>query len=61
MKLTKEQLKGIIRHTLTFVGGILVLKGYLDEALVTEIVGAGVTLTGAIWSIIQKNKKEDKL
>lgn len=61
MKLTKEQLKGIVRHTLTFVGGILVLKGYLDEALVTEIVGAGVTLTGAIWSIIQKNKKEDKL
>lgn len=61
MKLTKEQLKGLVRHTLTFVGGILVLKGYLDEALVTEIVGAGVTLTGAIWSIIQKNKKEDKL
>lgn len=61
MKLTKEQLNGIVRHTLTFVGGILVLKGYLDEALVTEIVGAGVTLTGAIWSIIQKNKKEDKL
>lgn len=59
MKLTKEQLKGIVRHTLTFVGGILVMKGYLDEQLVTEIVGAGVTLTGAIWSIIQKNKIEE--
>lgn len=59
MKLTKEQLKGIVRHTLTFVGGILVMKGYLDEQLVTEIVGAGVTLAGAIWSIIQKNKIEE--
>jgi hypothetical protein len=56
MKLTKEQVLGIVRHTLTFVGGIVVMKGLVDEATVTEIVGGIVTLTGTIWSIIAKNK-----
>ena len=54
MKLTKEQVLGIIRHTLTFVGGIVVMKGLVDETLVTEIIGGAMTLTGAIWSIINK-------
>ena len=54
MKLTKEQVLGIVRHTLTFVGGIVVMKGLVDEAVVTEIIGGAMTLTGAIWSIIDK-------
>ena len=54
MKLTKEQVLGIVRHTLTFVGGIVVAKGLIDEAVVTEIVGGVLTLTGAIWSIVAK-------
>ena len=56
MKLTKEQVLGIIRHALTFIGGIVVMKGLVDEAVVTEIIGGAMTLTGAIWSIINKNK-----
>jgi len=54
MKLTKEQVLGIIRHTLTFVGGILITKGLVDETTVTEIIGGVITLTGAIWSIVAK-------
>jgi hypothetical protein len=54
MKLTKEQILGIVRHTLTFVGGILVMKGLVDEAVVTEIIGGVMTLTGTIWSVINK-------
>lgn len=54
MKLTKEQIIGIIRHGLTFVGGILVMKGLVDETTITEIVGGVMTLTGAIWSIVDK-------
>ena len=54
MKLTKEQVLGIIRHALTFVGGIFVMRGLVDETIVTEIVGGTITLTGAIWSIISK-------
>jgi hypothetical protein len=47
---------GMVRHSLTFIGGILLMKGLVDEALLTEISGGVMTLTGAIWSII--NKKE---
>jgi hypothetical protein len=54
MKLTKEQILGIVRHALTFVGGIVVMKGLVDETLVTELIGGAMTLTGAIWSIINK-------
>jgi hypothetical protein len=56
MKLTREQILGIVRHTLTFIGGIVVMKGLIDEGTMTEIVGGIVTLTGTIWSIIAKNK-----
>jgi hypothetical protein len=54
MKLTKEQLLGIVRHTITFVGGIIVMKGLVDESTMTEITGGVLTLAGAIWSIIAK-------
>jgi hypothetical protein len=56
MKLTKEQLLGIVRHTLTFVGGILITKGYIDDSILTELIGGVTGLAGAIWSIIAKNK-----
>jgi hypothetical protein len=56
MKLTKEQIMGIIRHGLTFVGGILVMKGLVDETTVTEIIGGIITLSGSIWSVIAKSK-----
>jgi hypothetical protein len=52
----KEQVLGIIRHTLTFVGGLLVMKGLVDEATVTEVIGGVLTLTGTIWSIVVKNQ-----
>ena len=51
----KEQFMGIIRHTLTFVGGILVTKGLLDEGMASEIIGGVITLIGSIWSVIDKN------
>ena len=54
MKLSKEQILGILRHTLTFVGGILITKGLVDEPTVTEIIGGVMTLTGTIWSVIDK-------
>ena len=56
MKLSKEQLLGIVRHGLTFVGGLLLMKGLVDDAILSEISGAVITLTGAIWSIINKKQ-----
>lgn len=56
MKLTKEQFLGIVRHSLTFIGGILVMKGVVDDALLNELVGGVITLAGTIWSVVEKNK-----
>ena len=53
--MTKDQVLGIIRHTLTFVGGILIMKGIATEVMTQEAVGAIITAVGAVWSII-KNK-----
>jgi hypothetical protein len=54
MKLTQEQVLGIVRHTLTFVGGIVIARGLVDQSVVTEIIGGAVTLVGAVWSIVDK-------
>ena len=56
MKLTKEQILGIARHGLSFIGGILIMKGIVDEAVMNEVIGGAMTLAGTIWSIIDKNK-----
>lgn len=47
----KEQVLGIVRHTLTFVGGLLVTKGLIDDAQLTELTGAIVSVVGVIWSV----------
>jgi hypothetical protein len=54
--MNKEQILGIVRHSLTFIGGLLVMKGLVDESTVSEIIGGVITLTGTIWSIVEKNK-----
>jgi len=50
----KEQILGIIRHILTFGGGIVVSKGWIDESIYTELVGGLLTLIGGVWSILDK-------
>jgi len=52
----QEQALGILRHVLTFVGGVLMAKGVVTEGWVTDTVGAIMTLTGSIWSLVDKNK-----
>jgi len=53
--MNKEQVLGIIRHALTFIGGVLIIKGLSSEAQVSETIGAIMTAVGFIWSVI-KNK-----
>lgn len=45
---------GVIRHVLTFVGGVLVTMGYLDQGTATQLTGAIMTLVGVAWSIKAK-------
>ncbi len=52
--MNKQQTLGIIRHTLTFVGGLLVMNGVTTDVVTMEIVGAAMTLISGIWSIINK-------
>jgi hypothetical protein len=55
MKLTKEQVLGIVRHALNIYWWYCsIARGLVDETLVTECIGGALTLTGAIWSIINK-------
>jgi hypothetical protein len=56
MKLNKEQVMGIVRHVLTFIGGIVVMKGLVDETVVTEVIGSVMTLVGTVWSILDKKE-----
>jgi len=45
---------GIVRHGLTFIGGVLVAKGLLDDGIAAEIIGGIMTMVGGIWSVIDK-------
>lgn len=43
---------GIVRHLLTFAGGL-----FLTGDDLAQFVGAAATLTGIIWSVIDKRKR----
>lgn len=54
--MTKEQFFGVIRHTMTALGGILIAKGLIAEGAWIELSGAIITLTGVIWSVASKKQ-----
>ena len=54
--MNKEQVIGIVRHSLTFIGGLLIMKGIVDESTSNEVIGGIITLVVTIWSIVEKNK-----
>lgn len=49
--MNKEQVLGLIRHALTFIGGVVVANGMVTEGISADIIGAVMTLIGAFWSI----------
>ena len=49
---------GVARHLLTTFGGVLITKGLIDESMLPELIGSLTTLTGIIWSVIEKKKKQ---
>jgi hypothetical protein len=54
--INKEQTLGIIRHILTFISGLLVMKGFITDTVAMEIIGSTMMLIGSIWSISGKRK-----
>lgn len=54
--MNKEKVMGVVRHVLTFGGGYIVARGWLDEGTVAELVGATVTIVGVVWSYFAPEK-----
>lgn len=50
----KEVVLGVVRHVLTFFGGLLVTKGLLAEGVSEQIIGGLVSLVGLVWSVVSK-------
>ena len=48
----REQILGLVRHGLTFIGGILVAKGLTSEGQVMDMVGMLMTFVGTLWSVL---------
>jgi hypothetical protein len=48
----KEQILGLVRHGLTFIGGILVAKGLASEGQIMDMVGMLMTFVGTLWSVL---------
>lgn len=50
----------LVRHAMTFVGGILVSSGIFDAGTVEQLSGAIVTIIGVVWSLIDKSEEPKK-
>jgi hypothetical protein len=54
--MNESEIGGIARTLLACAGGILVARGYLDNATMVALSGALVTIGTGAWSIISKRK-----
>ena len=52
-----KKVEGLIRHVLTFIGGLFITKGFIDESTLQEVIGALITLGGFVWSYVDKKDK----
>lgn len=51
-----DKILGLVRHVLTFVGGIIVAKGLAEANITEEIIGGLMTVLGGVWSVVSKKK-----
>lgn len=54
MTVFKPYAASLARHVLTAGGVLLVSKGYVDAAAADALVGAGITVFGIIWAMLEK-------
>lgn len=56
-KFVVPMIGGWIRHAMTTVGGIAVMKGYIEADTADQVVGVAMTLIGVAWSSFAKSQK----
>ena len=54
--MNKEMIMGLLRHLLTFGGGVVAERGLASGQEVTAGVAAIVTIVGLVWCILNKRK-----
>lgn len=59
--MNKEVLMGFIRHALTLGAGVLITKGYADDATAQQLVGAFMVVIGFVGSWLNKKAADAKL
>jgi hypothetical protein len=57
--MSQETVFTIVRTVLKVGGGFIIAKGFADEAMVTELTGAIVSIIGVVWGIIAAKKAAD--
>ena len=56
----RDEILGMIRHSLTYLGGTLVTHGFMTASDLNITAGAITTLVGIAWSVIEKRLNRDK-
>lgn len=51
---SQDVVLGFVRHLLTLGAGLLIAKGYVDESMTNELIGAVMTIVGFGWSYFHK-------
>lgn len=54
MKMTLEQLLGVVRHFLTGFGTILIAYGIFDSVTFEVLTGSIISIVSIIWSVQSK-------
>ncbi len=52
--MNRDQVLGIARHVLTFVSGLAIGQGWMDESMSGEVMAVGLGLVGLVWSFVDK-------
>lgn len=60
LPLMKAATLALLRHLLTFIGGALVAKGFIDTESLQELIGAILTLLSIGWMTVDKAKAAPK-
>mgnify|MGYP003336149783 CR=1 FL=1 len=60
LPIMKAATLALLRHLLTFIGGALVAKGFIDTESLQEIIGAIITLLSVGWMTVEKSKAAPK-